>query len=510
MTARYYDVVFLGVRTESLLCGALLAKRGFRVLVLGQGELASTYAVGERMLPRHPNTFLAAHSPLSKKVMAELALHQSVRRRATATDPAFQVVMPGVRYEHALDPAALERERAREFPAVKRAIEDFDRRCERHASDFDRIVERELVWPPETFFERRELARAAAHQAFDREGDGPDLLAELPEMHPFRVVLDAVVRGATHYDPDHAVALSTSRSYWAWCHAAGIEGGTAWLHEALIDKIRTYSGDVRANDAADRVLIRRGAVVGVRLAGSGDEIGCGFVAHARPVAALMPMLHDRTLLAELFERLGEPTPRWFRYTLNVGVRSEGVPRGMARDVFVVHDPQRKLGAENHLRIEVGEPDDAGVRNLCIEALLPRRGAEEVPGYVQSMRERVLDSLRALAPFLDRHLVYLDSPHDGREPHEIASKQVVPSPEPWRRGTHTMEALHGYPVRGALGICGLPVRTPVRRLLLCNDQIVPGLGAEGAFVTAASVARVVARKDRRKEWMRRGLWTKVEI
>ena len=174
------------------------------------------------------------------------------------------------------------------------------------------------------------------------------------------------------------------------------------------------------------------------------------------------------------------------------------------------DPIRKLGAENYLRIEVGEPDEDDVRTLCIETLLPRRGAEEVPGYVQSMRERVLDSLRTLAPFLDRHLVFVDSPHDGREPHDIASNRVLPAPEPWLRGPHTMEALFGYPVRGALGICGLPVRTPVRRLLLCNNQIVPGLGAEGAFVTAASVARVVARKDRRKEWMRRGLWTKVEI
>lgn len=509
MTARYYDVVFLGARIESLLCGALLAKRGFRVLLLGQGDHAATYAMGERTLPRRPSTFLASHSPLAKRVMAELAIQQSVRRRAKATDPAYQVAMPGVRYEHALDEGALERERAREFPAVKRAIEDFHRRCERHASDFDRIVERDLVWPPETFFERRELARAAAHQPFDREGEGPDLLAELPEMHPFRTVLDAVVRGASDYDPDHAVTLSTSRSYWAWCHAAGIEGGSAWLHEALADKIRTYSGEVRDGESADRVLTKRGAVVGVRLAGSGDEIGCGFVAHAQPIATLLPLLPDRTWLAELFERLGEPTPRWFRYTLNVGVRTEGVPRGMARDVFLVTDPQRKLGAENHLRIEVGDDED-GVRTLCVETLLPRRGAEEVPGYVASMRERVLDSLRTLMPFLDRHLVFVDSPHDGREPQEIEGNRVVPTSEPWRRGAHTMDALFGYPVRGALGICGLPVRTPVRRLLLCNNQIVPGLGAEGAFVTASSVARVVQRKDRRKDWMRRGLWTKVEI
>lgn len=510
MTARYYDVVFLGVRAESLLTGALLAKRGFRVLLLGQGELPPTYTAGTRVLPRRPSTFVASHSPLAKRVMAELAIQQAVRRRAKATDPAFQVVLPSIRYEHALDDAALERERIREFPAVKRAIEGFQRRCERHAGDFDRIIERELVWPPETFFERRELARASAHQVFDREGEGPDLLAELPEQHPFRTVLSAVVRGAPDYDPDHAVGLSVSRSYWAWCHAAGVEGGAAWLNEALIEKIRTYSGEVRMQESADHIVVRRGSVVGVRLAGSGDEIGCGFVAHARPVSSLLPLLPDRSRLSELFERLGEPTPRWFRYTLNVCVRAEGVPRGMARDLFLVRDPTRKLGAENYLRVEVGDPEKDGTRTLCIETLLPRRGAEEVQGYVQSMRERVLDSLRTLMPFVDRHVVFIDSPHDGRDPEDVVENRMLPSTEPWTRGAATMEALYGFPVRGALGICGLPVRTPVRQLLLCNNQIVPGLGAEGAFVTASSVARVVARKDRRKDWMRRGLWTKVEI
>ncbi len=53
------------------------------------------------------------------------------------------------------------------------------------------------------------------------------------------------------------------------------------------------------------------------------------------------------------------------------------------------------------------------------------------------------------------------------------------------------------------------RRPNRKLLRCNGQVVPALGDEGAFLTAWSVARLVTKSDRRKEWMRRGLWTKVE-
>ena len=36
----YYDVVFIGMGFEPLLAAALLAKRGFRVLLLGQGRTA--------------------------------------------------------------------------------------------------------------------------------------------------------------------------------------------------------------------------------------------------------------------------------------------------------------------------------------------------------------------------------------------------------------------------------------------------------------------------------------
>jgi len=57
---------------------------------------------------------------------------------------------------------------------------------------------------------------------------------------------------------------------------------------------------------------------------------------------------------------------------------------------------------------------------------------------------------------------------------------------------------------------VPVRTPLARLLLVGHQCVPALGLEGDVLTAVAAARLVRKTDRQKEWMRRGLWTKVEI
>jgi hypothetical protein len=74
----------------------------------------------------------------------------------------------------------------------------------------------------------------------------------------------------------------------------------------------------------------------------------------------------------------------------------------------------------------------------------------------------------------------------------------------------MRVVHAFPVTTALSVCAMPVKTPLRGLLLCNQQVAPGLGLEGELLAAVSAAKIVRRSDRSRDWMRRRLWTKVEI
>lgn len=430
--------------------------------------------------------------------------------------------MPRHRFELALEPDALDREIARELTTVRRAVEEIHRNLRREADTFDALIDRDLVWPPETFVERRELARAATRLPFDRDGAGHDPLAELPERSAFRLIVDAPARLGSGLDPSLLPPFAVGRLYAAWLRGAvKLEGGYAWLQRALIEKIETHGGEVRRSERVERVIVRRGTAVGVSLATTGEEIGASFVLAGRSIASVLRLLPDRAAFDPLFERMGEPTPRYFRYTLHLVLREEGVPEGIARDVFFIRDPSRPRLAENLLRVEVddgsshGSLSDApaapeGTRRLTISALLPRRPVEEVTGYVSSLRERILAALGELIPFIGEHLVLVDSPHDGRDAQEIATGRLLSPEEPWERGPRTMPVVHGYPVRSTFGICAMPVRTPIKRLLLCNGQVVPGLGLEGSLLTAWSAARVVTRSDRRKEWMRRGLWTKLEI
>src|SRR5690606_30292018 len=96
-TSKHYDVVVLGTELGALVSAALLARRSWRVLVLGQGHRPPTYEHDGLTLARRPFTFLAASSPSWGRVLVELAQSQTFRRRLEALDPMFQVLGPDLR-----------------------------------------------------------------------------------------------------------------------------------------------------------------------------------------------------------------------------------------------------------------------------------------------------------------------------------------------------------------------------------------------------------------------------
>lgn len=511
MIRSFYDVVVVGGRLGAIVAASLLAKRGFRVLVIGQDNLDATYELDGMTLPRAPFSFLAAHSPIARRIFSELAIAQSFRRQAVVVDPAFQVALPGHRMDVVLHPTHFEREIEREFSTVKRPIDDFLGRARNLALALDRAVERDLIWPPENFFERREHARAVAHLASDLAIQRSDeFLSELPEAHPFRLVVHAPARFADGMDPDHGSPLRLVRHFTSWRDGgAVVDGGLESVRSLLEASLRAHGGEMRARDKIDALLVSRGTVEGVRIAASGEEVGASFVLLGSDIGHFLRLLPDRRPFEELFERVGEPVARYYRYTLNLLVRAEGVPAGMARDLFFVRDPARPLSGSNLLRIETHPEDKHGTRLLSVEALLPRRGVEDVPEFLESVREHIVASLGEIVPFLGSNLVMMDSPHDGRPAQFLEGGTTVTPAATWARGRHTMEVVYGFPIASGLGVCALPVRTPIRRLLVCNSQVVPGLGLEGQLLAAWSAARLVSRSDRRPAILRRGLWTKLE-
>jgi hypothetical protein len=508
--SRFYDVAVLGTELAPLTCAALLAKRGFRVLVLGQGSERPDYAVGALRLPRRPFSLPCAHSPIVSRVVAELGLGQSLRRHGSAQHGALQIALPSHRFDLHGDEAALEPEIERELPEVKRPILDVHRRLLQLAATSDQLFEQLRAWPPRTLFERRSLGQLAARLDLDAERSADLALSELAERHPFRLAVHALCTFASSTEPEGMAELALARQWRGrLVDSIGFAAAQAELAELLADKVRRHSGEILPRERAASVVVRRGAAVGLRLASAEEEVGCTTVVAGVDVAALPRLLEDRSPFEELFERLGEPQPRAYRYTLNLVTDADAVPEGMRRDVLFVRSPGDNAHGDGTLHLQRSTRAD-GRTLLCVETTLPAAAVEKRDGTLADVRERVLAAVTELVPFVGKHLSLVDSPHDGRKPFALGAALDVATDPQEGRGPHTMTPIHGYPVSTALSLCAMPVRTPLRGLLLCNAQVAPSLGIEGELLAATSATLEAQGADRGREWLRRRLWTKVDL
>lgn len=496
----FYDVVLVGLDLANLVAGALLAKRGFRVLLIGQGRPWPSYDLASVRFPRAPFSMPGPDSPALARVFGELALRPLVQRRARRLSPALQAVMPRHRVDLSRDVEALGGELGREFPEARLAFDELLARARLESARLDRLVERDLTWPPLGFFERREFARASVHTPFAEE------VAAVPSGLEPGQPLTRIVDACLAFDGEGPLGPTPTARALRLLHArlgaaALEEGGLTGLYELLIENIRTHNGSLRLSERVDRLSVRRGTLERLHLLPSDEEIGCHFLIWGLPIVELGRLLDDKSPLDALYAEYGEPRARAQRFTLNLLLRSEAIPEGLSRDVLVLGseplwgEVQRLSGGEHAI--------------LTVEALIDAQRLQDDPTWLSGQRARMQKGLRLLSPFFERHLVLVDSPHDGLAPEGDPTIVAASTDLLHRRGPETMERVYTYPLTRIHGSCALPVRTGVKRLLVCNPQVVPGLGFEGLFLAASSAARTVTRALNR-DWMNRGRWTKVEL
>ena len=493
-----FDVVVVGLSVGALAAGALLARRGFRVAVLGHHARPFRYEREGHALYRDLGAVTAHESPAFRRVFAELGLLPAVRRRLAPLDPAWQVVLPRHRIDVPLARVVRVTEVRREFPEVTRAVEEFYDALDAVEPDLDALLDADLTWPPDGVWERRR-ARALADAVSPRPGSDP--FAAFATDHPFRAFVDAQVRFAGTGDPDRIDPLRRVRAH-AVARAAMLDGDERdGITRALLEKVLQHGGEVRLRDAAGRIVQRRGRAVGVELSGIEEQLGAEWI-----LAGI-----DTTEVRRLLRDPDAPPPRGglegrvrsHRYVLNVVVHRDALPVGMARRVFAVMDLARPLAEENLLAIEVA-PGDGPEATLRVAALLPRALVEAGETLIRRVRARVLGALGRVVPFVAQHVLWVESPHDGLSPTGPGGAVVGPAV-----AAEPMEALHELPASPLLGVCGAPLRGDVDRLLLPGRHALPGFGLEGELLSALSAARVITRSDPSKERLRVELWSRVE-
>jgi hypothetical protein len=517
--SKHYDVVILGAGVGALTTAALLARRSWRVLVLGQGYRPAHYAFDGLPLARRPFTFIAGSSPGWARVTGELAHSQSFRRHVATLDPMLQILAPRLRLSVHADGALLGREIEREFPEVRRVVDDLDAELARTNAVVDAAFERDAVWPPGTFWERRETSRVAADLPYLGE-PGREILADFPRDHPYRAIVETPAAFASDIEgtlPPFALA----RLHGAWMRGIGELGrGEADLVDFLVDRVRAHGGEARLGDRASQITTRRGRATGVSIEGDDDPTGVQFVVSEQTSSDVLDLASDYRPSRRALDARPRMDVGAQRFVVSMLVRDEGLPAPLATEAFLLSEPGATRPVVHLQKSPIPSPIP-GSTLLVAETIV---GSDHPfdRDAIRRVRAAVVSVVESFLPFVERHYVLVDSPHDGLPLWDYRSgKRVRVDRTELRAGGGSIDPEPMVPrfrmdaadVAGATrtgALAGEPIRFTLGGAFGVGRSILPGLGQEGELLAAWGVARIITRTDRRKERMRREMWSKVEL
>ncbi|HEX7665547.1 MAG TPA: hypothetical protein VF407_13570, partial [Polyangiaceae bacterium] len=139
-----------------------------------------------------------------------------------------------------------------------------------------------------------------------------------------------------------------------------------------------------------------------------------------------------------------------------------------------------------------------------------------PELFHAAREAVLGTVEEFLPFVERHYLVVDSPHDGRSLWDYRSGKRKSVDRALFRSTGSSIDAEGMTAQWEItppqlhGLAGEPLRTPMNGAFVVGRTTMPALGQEGELLAAWSAARLVTKTDRQKERMRREMWRKIEL
>jgi hypothetical protein len=470
MPTNTYDVLVYGDDLAGLVAAALCARRGMRVLVTQTVHTPpEKYTHGAHSLPRAPFAFVGESSPAIRRVVAELNFVQTLKRRLLPLRPQVQIVLPDGRIELHADADPLGRELDRELPDARTALEFFFAKAADVSKVLEPVLGQDVTFPPEGFWEKREIARSDARLPASDEA----ILPDLPAGHPARALVTLPAAFSTSSDPRTLTPTAIARSFDLWRRGvARLEGGRDALRQLLLEKLRTqHAGEVRLIHP-QAVTQRWGRASGLVLADRDETLGFAHMLHAGPVAELGDLFGDKRPKRIL--QLGKGLlPTAYRFVMNLVVAEAGIPEGISAITLAVWDPRAPLLGDNAIAVTLSDPDDDARVVVSVVANAPAPGdGQTLDDVLLALRPRILARVEELMPFSTEHTLVAHSPNLGE-------------------GSFPPEPLWSSTLPAALGVGALPYDVGVKGVLSANAQNLPGLGLEGDFAAGWSAAKIVS-------------------
>lgn len=487
-------VVVIGAGIGGLTAAALLAHRGYSVLVLDQaivpGGCASTFK-------RQGFTFdvgatqVAGLEPggIHHRIFSELEIDLPV---ATPCDPACAVYLPGETEPINVwrDPQRWQAERQRQFPGSE-PFWQLLANLFQHSWAFQ---SRDPVLPPRSFWDLGQLVQAVRP---DTLLTAPHIFTTVGQMlrayrlndRRLKTFLDMQLKLYSQVDADEtallyaATALSVSQEPQGLYH---LQGSMQSLSDHLVQALKRDGGQLLMRHTVEQIQTQDNRAVAVEIR---NHKGESWVEAADHVVA-------NVTAQNLVQLLGTDAPQGYQhrvtklpqasgaFVIYLGVKQEAVPPNCPPHLQFLYDYEGPIAENNSLFVSVSHPGDGRAPDGCATIIASSftdptiwwQGAD-YQALKQQYTEEAIGRLSQFFNLTPETIVHTEAATPRTFAHYTARDQGTVGGIGQRIST--------------FGPFGFANRTPIRDLWLVGDSTHPGEGTAGVSYSALTVVRQIA-------------------
>ncbi|MBD2119940.1 C-3',4' desaturase CrtD [Trichocoleus sp. FACHB-262] len=488
-------VVVVGAGIGGLTTAALLAHRGYQVLVLDQalvpGGCASTFK-------RRGFTFdvgatqVAGLEPggIHHRIFSELEIEPP---EATPCDPACAVLLPGETEPIHVwrDPDQWRAERQRQFPGSKpfwQLLADLFR----YSWAFQG---RDPILPPRNIWDFWQLTKAVR----------PDTLLTLP--HTFstvgdalrgyrladnlrlRTFLDLQLKLYSQVDAENtallyaATALGVSQAPHGLFH---LQGSMQVLSDRLVQALERDGGRLLMRHSVEQIHVEAGVVKAVTI--HNQKTNDVWTEPADQVVANVTVQNLVPLLGEAIpsgyqQRVDKLPQASGAFVIYLGVDQSAIPEGCPPHLQFLYDYDGPIGENNSLFVSVSHPGDGrapeGQATIVASSFTDPTLWWQCPNYERLKQQYTETAIARLGQFF--HLT----------PENILHQESA-TPRTFAHYTGREQGIVGGIGQrvSTFGPFGFANRTPIQKLWLVGDSTHPGEGTAGVSYSALTVVRQI--------------------